>query len=513
MPRDAEPLLDDHPFLGIVLDEKYALVGVVGAGGYGTVYRGFQLPLHRPVAVKILLGAAFSQRLGRERFEREAQALSRLSSVHTVRLLDFGVTRHGGAGLRNLPYMVMELLEGESLEARQKRAPLRPDEVADVVEAIAESLIEAHAQGIIHRDLKPSNVILTRDFQGRTVPKVIDFGIARVSGGVRSETGFVTGTPAYMSPEQVQGVAELDTRVDVYALGVMCFELIAGKLPFMAAESMAILNMHVARPMPQLTWRGAPAPPALDATVRMAMAKSRDERYSDPMSLATALRASLDAAMLLDEAPTVDTDAPPGESLRDAAPSATTTATTPLSVSDLALDRPRLTDRLRSPGFIVAAGLAVVGAALGWRLFSPRREVPIEVSSSPQPMTPVVVSAGRLVPTAPAVPPTAVATAATAAPTAAPAPATAGVGASPRPIPHRAPDKPASPGADTLALASQLDERLAKCSCVAAADALHRLEARPDGASLLAAARKNVAACRPVDPDRKCVDGHLVEVE
>ena len=201
--------LDEAPLLGQILDGKYALVDLLGGGGYGSVYRGLQQPLGRDVAVKVLHGLALNLKLGRDRFEREALSLGRLSSQHTVRLVDVGITQSGPVGGRNLPYMVMEVIEGEDLEHRVRRCPLPPVEVLDLLDGVADSLSEAHSVGIIHRDLKPSNILMTRTHTGRTIPKVIDFGIARVEGATKSQTGFITGTAAYMSPEQARGESEL----------------------------------------------------------------------------------------------------------------------------------------------------------------------------------------------------------------------------------------------------------------------------------------------------------------
>ncbi len=289
--------LDEAPLLGQVLDGKYALVGLLGGGGYGSVYRGLQQPLGREVAVKVLHGLALSLKLGRDRFEREALALSRLSSPHTVRLIDFGITQTGPIGVRNLPYMVMELIEGDDLERRLRRGPMHPDDLIEVLEGVADSLAEAHAAGIIHRDLKPSNVILTRSHTGRVVPKVIDFGIARIEGASKSQTGFVTGTPSYMAPEQVRGEAELDARVDVYALAAMTFELLTGRPPYEGNDPVAILTQHCVAPIPtlQATAPAAPGLWVLDAPLGAGLAKARADRPGSVTELVAALRTAWSA--------------------------------------------------------------------------------------------------------------------------------------------------------------------------------------------------------------------------
>jgi serine/threonine-protein kinase len=294
---EALAALDEAPLLGQILDGKYALVGLLGGGGYGSVCRGLQQPLGREVAVKVLHGLALSLKLGRDRFEREALALSRLSSPHTVRLIDFGITQTGPIGVRNLPYMVMELISGEDLERRLRRGPMHPDDLIEVLEGVADSLAEAHAAGIIHRDLKPSNVILTRSHTGRVVPKVIDFGIARIEGASKSQTGFVTGTPSYMAPEQVRGEAELDARVDVYALAAMTFELLTGRPPYLGNDPVAILTQHCVAPIPtlQATMPAAPGLWVLDAPLGAGLAKARADRPGSVTALVAALRTAWSA--------------------------------------------------------------------------------------------------------------------------------------------------------------------------------------------------------------------------
>ncbi|MFZ4737800.1 MAG: protein kinase domain-containing protein [Bradymonadia bacterium] len=287
--------LDQAPLLGQVLDGKYALIGLLGGGGYGSVYRGLQQPLGREVAVKVLHGLALTMKVARERFEREAQALSCLTSVHTVRLIDYGITREGQLGVRNLPYMVMELVEGEDLERRLRRGPLSASELLEVLDALADSLDEAHAQGIMHRDLKPSNVLIARDRKGRTVPKVIDFGIARWTGAARSQTGFVTGTPAYMSPEQARGHADLDGRVDVYALAAMTFELVSGRPPYPGDDAVAVLTQQCTAPIPSLRETNAdPGLWCLDGPLARGLAKDRTQRPDTIAEFVAECRAMLD---------------------------------------------------------------------------------------------------------------------------------------------------------------------------------------------------------------------------
>jgi serine/threonine-protein kinase len=286
--------LVDHPLLGQVLDEKYALVGVLGRGGTGSVYRGLQEPLGRPVGVKLLHSAFLAGREGRERFEREARALASLTSLHTVRLLDYGITRQGPAALRNIAYLVMELLEGEDLEARLARGPLAPVDVLAVLDALADSLDEAHAAGIVHRDLKPSNVVLTRRRDGREVPKLIDFGIARMEGGSLTEQGRVSGTPFFMAPEQARGDEAQGTAADVYGAGALCFTLLTGRVPFSGPNAAAIMMAHVRDAVPPLDPSGTdPVLARLEPVIHAAMAKDGAARPASVGGLRDAFAAAL----------------------------------------------------------------------------------------------------------------------------------------------------------------------------------------------------------------------------
>lgn len=285
-PEAAEHVLE-YPLLGQFLDEKYAIVDTIGFGGFGAVYRALQTPLDRPVALKVMFHSTFAQPDARAKFEREARALAKLRSVHTVRLIDFGVTSRGPIQLRALPYLVMELLEGEGLDALLKRGPPPINVAVCLIHGVAESLYEAHSAGIVHRDLKPSNIIIVRGRDGTPVPKVIDFGIARVEGEIRTEGALIVGTPRYMAPEQVLLGAPLDGRVDVYALGVICFQLLTGSAPFSGEDHLQLLKQHRDAPVPSVTSAGLPERyKVFDPILRRAMAKNPDERYSRAIEFA-----------------------------------------------------------------------------------------------------------------------------------------------------------------------------------------------------------------------------------
>ena len=257
----SEPGFD--PLLGKVFDGRYRLDEQLGKGGMGVVYRATQIAMGKVVAVKVLRGELTSHREAARRFHREAKAASLLSHPHTVRVFDFGQTRD-----REL-FMVMEYLQGRSLGAllaEQGRLPV--ERAAAIVSEIAEALMEAHGVGLVHRDLKPDNVILV-DLPGHPdFVKVLDFGIAKLlSEGERgsdvTRTGMVVGTPTYMAPEQVQGSRALSPALDVYALGVLLYQALAGAPPFTGTTPLEVVMAHVNDPAPAL-----PADLGIPADVR-----------------------------------------------------------------------------------------------------------------------------------------------------------------------------------------------------------------------------------------------------
>jgi serine/threonine protein kinase len=238
------------PRLGRVLSQQYRLDSAIGEGGMGTVYRGQQLSVGRPVAVKLIAGKIAENPECVKRFRREAEAMAKLHHPNTVRLFDFGVADEGEL------FMVMELLDGVDLsEHLTRRGRLPPGEALDIARQVLEALSEAHELGIVHRDLKPANVFLAKVPGSRSVVKVMDFGIAGIeqsgAGTKLTMTGAVMGTPAYMSPEQAQGKL-VDARSDLYSLGVMLFEMLTGKPPFEADSAVSLLLAQVSAPPPRL---------------------------------------------------------------------------------------------------------------------------------------------------------------------------------------------------------------------------------------------------------------------
>jgi serine/threonine-protein kinase len=281
-------------------------MGKLGAGSMGTVYRARQEAMGRDVAVKILRADRAFDAMAKARFAREARAMSLLSSPHTVTVFDFGEIPDphpddlapSDASL----YLAMELLEGESLGARLKRRGRLPiEEAASIAREALLSLAEAHDKGIIHRDLKPDNLFLARAPQasGGEMVKVLDFGIAKVRvepnvDALETQAGTVFGTPRYMSPEQAQG-KELDARSDLYTLGVLLYQMLVGRAPFVDDDAVVVMARHIKSTAvaPAQAAPDAGIGAALSALVMRVLAKDPADRPAT----AQVFLAQLDAAV------------------------------------------------------------------------------------------------------------------------------------------------------------------------------------------------------------------------
>jgi hypothetical protein len=273
---------------GTVLAGKYALVSKLGQGGMGAVWRAEHVQLRSPVAIKVIDQQIASNPEAISRFMREAQSAAALRSPHVVQILDFGTDE-------GVPYIAMELLEGESLAARiQRTSGLSPGETARVVTQISRAIAKAHEAGIVHRDLKPDNVFLVRNDE-EEVAKVLDFGIAKaqsafgVTTGSATRTGAVLGTPYYMSPEQAEGNRLVDHRTDLWALGVIAFECLLGRRPFDSDALGSLLLAICTRPIPVPSSYGT-VPAGFDAWFFRACARELGERFQSARELAAELR-------------------------------------------------------------------------------------------------------------------------------------------------------------------------------------------------------------------------------
>src|SRR6478609_3959560 len=224
---------------------KYQLTRLLGRGGMGSVWEGVHATLGTRVACKFIEAEYADSREAHERFENEARAAATLRSKHVVEVYDHGVMGDGR------PYIVMEFLSGEPLDTRlERQGVLSLTDMATVLQHVGRALTKAHSVGIIHRDLKPENVFLVWDEEdGADIAKVVDFGIAKftqASMGISSQTrtGSVIGTPYYMSPEQARGLRSVDTRADLWSLGVITFQCLTGQLPF-TGEAVGDLLVHI----------------------------------------------------------------------------------------------------------------------------------------------------------------------------------------------------------------------------------------------------------------------------
>ena len=268
-PRDLRP--------GLVLDGRYRLEGRVGAGNFGTVYRARHLELDRTVAVKVLQSSAITDPDAMARFRREGVTACRVRHPNAVEVLDFGITSRGVA------YLVMELLAGYALEDEMKNGRvLSVARSLRIVAAVCETLAVAHRAGIVHRDIKPGNIFL-HQAKGNEVPKVLDFGIAKIAGAAALQQrvtleGWIVGTPVYMAPERF-GPEEITGEADVYSVGIMLFQMLAGRLPFDAdSDPMAVAMKHKHEEPPRLRALRPDAPAAVEEVILSALRKHPQQR-------------------------------------------------------------------------------------------------------------------------------------------------------------------------------------------------------------------------------------------
>ena len=339
----------------------YEVKSELGRGGMATVYRAYDSRFEREVAVKVLpqelLHADPQFRL---RFEREAKIIAQLEHSAIVPVYDVGESE-------GQPYFVMRYMNGGSLAERIKAGVFTIDEAIQILGAIAPGLDEAHSKGIVHRDIKPSNIL----FDKRGNPYISDFGIAKLS---QAQAGNVTGsaiigTPAYMAPEQAQG-NEVDGRADIYALGIILFEMLTGKQPYEADTPMAVAIKHITDPVPQIRQTNPKLPEGMDTIIQQAMAKNKTDRFSTAVDMTNALReVARNATTKLPTTPALAKVVPP------AAPT--------IKAQAKAVPQKRAFNVL----FVIVPVVAIAALAGGFFLFNgtrtpPRTEAPVNTSTS-----------------------------------------------------------------------------------------------------------------------------------
>jgi serine/threonine protein kinase len=309
------------PLVGQLLGGRYKILRKIGEGGMGIVYEAEHVMIEKRVGLKVLREDFSSREDVVERFRQEAKSASRIGHPNIIDISDFGVTPQGAN------YFVMELLSGHDLATElEKKGPLSARRAIKLAVQCARALGAAHAKGIVHRDMKPENIFLLRrdvplagpsarfDDDGEDFVKIVDFGIAKMSdietdgqpGRKLTKTGMIFGTPEYMSPEQAGG-KKLDHRVDVYAMGIILYELLTGRVPFVGDTFMGILTQHMFETAAPIAAANptAQVPPELERIVFRALAKNADERYQSMDELAS------DLLSVLGQAPAVAASLPP----------------------------------------------------------------------------------------------------------------------------------------------------------------------------------------------------------
>ncbi len=413
-------------YAGQILGGKYRVDRVLGAGGMGMVVAATHLQLDERIAIKFLLPEALRNPEAVARFGREAKAAVKIRGEHVARVIDVGTFENGA------PYMVMEHLDGRDLAALiREHGALSPTDAVDAVLQACEALAEAHALGIVHRDLKPANLFMVRRPDGTPCVKVLDFGISKLtspgSDHSMTKTSAVMGSPLYMSPEQMTASRHVDARTDIWAIGVVLYELLTGRVPFSAETLPEICGLILTAAPPAIRDYSPAVPDALQGVVRRCLEKDRDRRYSNVSELAHALspfgsRATsrsveriariLGASSVLDVMPL-------------SGPALAPTNFGPSTQSNWGQTKPSRTST--TPLLAAAAAFVVLlGASSAFLLFRSKGEAPPALAGSSQPASAEAIPSATPVPAAVVDPPVTVApstAASLAAPSQSPSPA------------------------------------------------------------------------------------------
>jgi len=372
---------------------NYRVTKLLGEGGMGAVYLGEHPVIGRKVAIKVLHTALAADKDIVARFFNEARAIHLIGHPNIVEILDFGQTPDGQ------PYFIMEYLTGEALSEIVARGPIAPPEVAHFADQMCRALTAAHGKGIVHRDLKPHNVqIIEKD--GSPFVKILDFGVAKIlaapdgSQSVKTRTGSLMGTPIYMSPEQCKGAGLLDHRTDIYSLGVMIFEMLAGRPPFMAEGIGELFAKHMLEEAPSLLDFAPQTPPSMAAAVMKSLNKELDDRFPSMEDFRKGL---------LGEVAVAATPGRPGAARRTSvgAPrhgNVATTMSPQAQSTTLSSASSEIDDELVKPkkktglfvgvGLVAAAGVAAAVVLGGGKSPSDAPKAPVAAMPAPAPVVP-----------------------------------------------------------------------------------------------------------------------------
>ena len=293
-----QPIDPEDPLIGTLLAGRYQVIRRIGEGGMGLVYQGRHQDIDKPVAIKVLRDDLSRRPDVVARFRQEAKSASRIGHENIVDVSDFGETRYGSS------YFVMEFLEGEDLaNVLGREVTVDAERSCWIVLQCCRALGAAHSKQIVHRDIKPENIFLIDRDGAKDFVKIVDFGIAKMGdietegepGRKLTKTGMIFGTPEYMSPEQAAG-KDLDHRVDVYALGVILYECLTGRVPFVGDTFMGVLTQHLFSDPPPIIEMNPKAQVSaeLELVIAKALAKEPDRRYQDTAELAEAIECALD---------------------------------------------------------------------------------------------------------------------------------------------------------------------------------------------------------------------------
>lgn len=382
---------EKHPhdvLLGEFLDGEFALVDILGVGGFGTVYKAIQFPVRRPVAVKVLHSHYYRHEGVRQRFFQEARAIGSLTDSSIVKLIRFGEIEPGQPlpGCGGYFFMAQEFISGLTLrDATRQQGQFPAERAVRIALQILRALADAHRRGVVHRDLKPGNIMLTRDALGEESARVLDFGVAKMLETIDDPnehtpdtlTGVMLGTPNYMAPEQIHG-DEIKPATDLYAVGILLYEMISGKRPFHRTTRAETLRAQLTESAPKLTAADGVSD-ELAEVINKALHKDAGQRFHDAVSFIRALqgrREQTNAPQAVSETPVAPLDRPSLEPIDQtmAASAPVSMLQTQTAADDHLSDASQYgTKSPRNRAYITML-LGLVGIAVAWLFLNPQTD-------------------------------------------------------------------------------------------------------------------------------------------